>query len=60
MATRGPRKPMIKSATKPPRIPSRAKQPIPRAANTFAWLPGEMLIGQPRAARKARRGGDNV
>jgi hypothetical protein len=51
---------MIKSATKPPRIPSRAKQPIPRAANTFAWLPGEMLIGQPRAARKARRGGDNV
>jgi hypothetical protein len=33
---------------------------LPKAADTFAWAPGELLIGQPRAARKARKQDDNV
>jgi hypothetical protein len=38
----------------------RVAQPISKAADTFAWAPGEVLIGQPRADRKARKQDDNV
>jgi hypothetical protein len=38
----------------------RDAQPIPRAPDVFAWAPGEMLIGEPRADRKARKQDDNV
>jgi hypothetical protein len=49
-----------KPAPRPPRRRERDKQSIPKAADTFAWAPGELLIGQPRADRKARKQDDNV
>jgi hypothetical protein len=60
MAARSRPKPPHPPAPTPLRRRLRAEQPIPRAPDVFAWAPGEMLIGEPRADRKARKGGDNV
>jgi hypothetical protein len=53
-------KPPSRAAPRPLRRRLRDEQPIPRAPNVFAWAPGEMLIGEPRADRKARKQDDNV
>jgi hypothetical protein len=54
MSTRSrPAKPPHPPATRPRRDREGAAQPIPREADVFAWAPGEMLIGEPRADRKA-------
>jgi hypothetical protein len=61
MSTRSrPAKPPSRPAPRPLRRRQCDAQPIPRAAGIFAWAPGEMLIGEPRADRKARKQDDNV
>jgi hypothetical protein len=60
MSTRSRPKPPHPPAPRPRRDREGAAQPIPRAAGVFAWAPGEMLIGEPRADRKARKQDDNV
>jgi hypothetical protein len=55
-----PAKPQRPPATRPQRRRERDKPPVSRSPDTFAWAPGEMLIGEPRADRKSRKQGDNV
>jgi hypothetical protein len=47
--------PVSRAAPRPQRGRERDEQPIPRAPDVFAWAPGELLIGEPRADRKARK-----
>ena len=55
MSTRSrPSKPVSRAAPRPRRRRERDEQPIPRAPDVFAWAPGELLIGEPRPAHKAR------
>ena len=52
MSTRSRPKPPHQPAPRPQRRRERDAQPIPRAADVFAWAPGEMIVGQPRVAGK--------
>jgi hypothetical protein len=56
-----------RAAPRPPRRLPQRKQPIPRAERPVAhpqgwdWAPEiELVVGVPRADRKAQKGGDNV
>jgi hypothetical protein len=54
-----PETPQRLPAPRPLRRRLRDEQAIPRAPDVFAWAPGEMLIGEPRADRKASPLEDN-
>jgi hypothetical protein len=55
-----PQKPQIKAAPRPRRAPHRHKQQTPSSPDFFPWRANEIVIGVPRADRKARKGDDNV
>jgi hypothetical protein len=60
MSTRArPAKPPQRPATRPLRRLQRDAHPIPREADVFAWRPNvELIVGVPRASRKAREPGN--
>jgi hypothetical protein len=48
-------------AQRPPRRRLRAAQPIPSSPDVFAWRPNvEIVVGLPKASRKAQKVGDDV
>jgi hypothetical protein len=58
MAARSRPKPPHPPAMRPRRHRERAAQPIHREGDTFPWAPGEIVVGSPRPARKARELGN--
>jgi hypothetical protein len=48
------------AAPPPQRRRERGEQPIPSAPDVFNWRENELVLGLPRADRKARKGGENV
>ena len=58
MSTRSrPKKPVSRPAPRPSHLRQHDKR-VPRARDVFAWAPGELLIGEPRADRKAPEPGN--
>jgi hypothetical protein len=54
------RKPPPLPTPKPQRRRERDEQPIPSAPDVFKWRENELVLGLPRADRKAKKGDGNV